>query len=841
MGLLKYNFYVGKRVKYATLTRNRSIDSAGNFIFQSGYWASNKLALGSGEHLVLDIACSTTRSRVYFYDGSGAFLKMTHLLNKRNSVIPSPSGAAYYAVTFVNGDISGVYSEGNEVDFIYLSRIVEPHYKELSKKYARENGQEFFRASLDGKITLFGSDYEHVYSADIEDQFIFLIEKYYPGSDDEQPGWLQYFRGEFSKTDCRFDYERKKCELSISPKDDYTTIMDKYENTYDLIKLAPALSKISLHKRSLMQIYVLGSNTISNFFGGTYWEDEVKEAVDSHDKLVNTHHFAYVMTANEFDVTISDDAEYSEYKIFEGKYTGSNGTWSNENGCTAKVVANRVRFYEGDSTELISTQPTQWSIGYDEFNQAFLITGLTCPLQEYSDGPRIGSIKNIIAYAVYRRLLADIDTMETTDGTKTLYDLPADDFVSDNRNYKKCIGLSGGQVYCTSATTTTPTRYGVNDDGNYFTNQFLPLSLGSIRPLPICRSAWINASLWFAYDSYYEVWEPQIRKRYTINDNYSIADVIKALLSQIDPTLKHEATTEYSQFLYGDTNPLAPERFYVYLTQKSNMLKGDYDQPAQKAEITLAQVMNMLRDCFRCYWYIEDGKLKIEHVWFFINGGSYSTTSKAVVDFVNRYDRFNKKPALYFQSEVEYDKSELAKRYEFSWMDDATEVFGGVVLDVQSNYVQQDKTENINPGQFSSDIDYMLFNPSAFSNDGFALLCPIKNNDGEYELPIVSAALLDDNRQQYTAVAQNWYASWAYLTQRFYTRDMPARLIRSNVSLDLLATPKMSMKRSIEFPWSGEINERWLIHTDLGDGKIDEYSVNMTNGQTKVKLAYSPK
>ena len=172
----------------------------------------------------------------------------------------------------------------------------------------------------------------------------------------------------------------------------------------------------------------------------------------------------------------------------------------------------------------------------------------------------------------------------------------------------------------------------------------------------------------------------------------------------------------------------------MYITQKTNILKGDYDQPAQKAETSLEELMKMLRDCFRCYWYIEDNKFKIEHISFFMRGGSYSYNTSIQLDFTKLVDQFNKKLSSYFQSEVEYDKTDLNQRYEFGWMDDVTDLFGGVTIDVKSNYIQKDKTEEINISQFSSDVDYMLFNPSNFSDDGFALLCPVKNGSS-LELP----------------------------------------------------------------------------------------------------------
>ena len=393
--------------------------------------------------------------------------------------------------------------------------------------------------------------------------------------------------------------------------------------------------------------------------------------------------------------------------------------------------------------------------------------------------------------------------------------------------------------FCTSRAVDKPTRYGLNDYNQYFTNEFIPSTAGIGRPLPISRNSWANASLWYVYDSYYSLFEQRLRKQYTLRDSYSIAAAIKVLLKEIDPTLQHEATAEYSRFLYDATTPMSMARFYVYITQKTNILKGEYDQPAQKAEVSLEDVMKMLRDCFRCYWYIEDNKFKIEHISFFMRGGSYSYNTSIQLDFTKLVDQFNKKLSSYFQSEVEYDKTDLNQRYEFGWMDDVTDLFGGVTIDVKSNYVQKDKTEEINISQFSSDVDYMLFNPSNFSDDGFALLCPIKNGSS-LELPIIETRLIDENGDTYNAVIQNFYAAWAYLV-RFYMYDMPASNLDCNVLGDLYANGiKMCMEHTIEFPIEEDLNELELIKTTIGNGKIDEISVNVNTRHAKVRLLYVP-
>lgn len=665
---------------------------------------------------------------------------------------------------------------------------INPHYKELNKKYAKENSQEFFRLTLDGKITLFGDDYELINSAGLEDNLLFVIDKFNRTTNK----WIEYYKGEFNKTDCKLDYEKKSCELKTSPLDQYTQIMNKYDNTYDLIKLAPAISKVNLHKRALMQVYVRGANSISNFLGGTYWEDDVNEVIDSHTDLIEKYYFSYVKAGNEFYISGAGVSDVN------GVYAGTNGNWQKWYG------------YKGQLTKVISkgtaapaTMPTVYAIqsnsnrtaAYDEPTNTYaediykfqiIKTSDSTILYESewqfyinttdidADNIYIGrddikminksntsdsfTISNVFVYHVYQRLLCDVDTVQDSEGVKETYDIPVDDFVFDNRNYKKCIGLRGGLFFCSSRTVTEPTKFGMNDYGEYFTNDFIVSTLGVGRPLPISRNFWVNASLWYVYDSWYEYFEESLRKQYTLRDSYSIGAVIKALLKKIDPSLTHEETSEYSRFLYDSSVPINMNRFYVHITPKSNILKGDYDQAAQKAEITFEELMNMLRDCFRCYWYIEDGKFKVEHIYYFMNGGSYLAQTNYQLDFTKLKDQFNKKLSSYFQSSIEFDKSELNSRYEFNWMDDVTDLMGNVTLDINANYVQKDKTEEVNISQFTSDIDLMLLDPSSFSEDGFALLCPIITSpkDLTYGTIVFNNAFINGD-----GVLQNTAADWA--------------------------------------------------------------------------------
>ena len=834
----KYKFYVGK-IEHISFTEGVRDLSTGEFTNNSDAYTTLSLITVASNKLYVNYKADATHTAyISFYDKSRNYIRYQSVRNEvlgaycNELVIEIPSNVAYIAFTFTksNTNISNVIN----TDFIYFLESVNPHYKELNKKYAKESGQEFFRISLDGKINLFGSDYEAVNNSSLEDRLIFVIEKYSTSASK----FILYYKGEFNKTDCKFDYEKKSCELKTSAIDEYNEVMNKYENTYDLIKLAPAITKINLHKRSLMQVYVRGANSISNFFGGIYWEDDVNEAIDDHNDLINKYYFAYIKAGNEFyirNASISD---------VNGVYAGTNGYWSKWNPghtCQMELVDGSsttywIRLYRNSDNTLLYQSEKRWTVSGPDNKY---IGREDIKMVNVNDSSDTFTIESPFVYHIYRRLLCDVDTVEDSEGVKNTYNLPSDDFVTDNRNYKKCIGLTGGMFFCTSRAVDEPTRYGLNDYNQYFTNEFIPSSAGIGRPLPISRNSWANASLWYVYDSYYSLFEQRLRKQYTLRDSYSIAAAIKALLKEIDPTLQHEATAEYSRFLYDATVPMSMARFYVHITQKTNILKGEYDQPAQKAEVSLEDIMKMLRDCFRCYWYIEDNKFKIEHISFFMRGGSYSYNANIQLDFTKLVDQFNKKLSSYFQSEVEYDKTDLNQRYEFGWMDDVTDLFGGVTIDVKSNYIQKDKTEEINISQFSSDVDYMLFNPSNFSDDGFALLCPIKNGSS-LELPIIETQLIDENGDTYNAVIQNFYAAWAYLV-RFYMYDMPALNLDCNVLGNLYASGvKMCMKHTIEFPIEEDLNELELIKTTIGNGKIDEVSINVNTRRAKVRLLYKP-
>lgn len=240
----------------------------------------------------------------------------------------------------------------------------------------------------------------------------------------------------------------------------------------------------------------------------------------------------------------------------------------------------------------------------------------------------------------------------------------------------------------------------------------------------------------------------------------------------------------------------------------------------------------MLRDCFRCYWFIdEQNRFRVEHISYFMRGGTYTSPPVIGMDLTKQVVTRNGKPWSYARNQYEFDKPEMAARYQFGWMDDVTELFEGFPIDIISKYVNQDNIEQIDISQFTSDVDYILLNPSEISKDGFVLLGAQLVN-GEYKLPYVNFNI---NYSEH--ILQNAWVAFIYL-QQYYMFDMPAR----NVEINGVKQPVYGVKKlktqTIKFPVLTEPDMFNLIKTGLGNGTIQKMSVNLSSRNANTTLKY---
>lgn len=329
--------------------------------------------------------------------------------------------------------------------------------------------------------------------------------------------------------------------------------------------------------------------------------------------------------------------------------------------------------------------------------------------------------------------------------------------------------------------------------------------------------------------------EVKARKAYTLRDAFTLSSCINVLLKEFAPGITHEATPEYSQFLYNTNNPISGQSFKLLISQKSNIINGEYQAPAQKAPVTLQQIMTMLRDIYKCYWYIEDRKFKIEQVSWFRNGGSYGYNPIIDYDLTQLENVRNGKKLAFATSEYSFDKVDMPERYQFEWMDDVTTPFEGLPIEITSKYVTAGKTEEINISNFTSDIDLMLLNPGAISSDGFALFAAVTpSGGGQLELPFTRQTA--DNVEYYL---QNGFLAFINIQPAYWVYDMPARNFKINNSPNYAIGIERKKKQTLNFPaGTTDPNPMQLVKTYIGNGQVDKLSVNLGSRNIKATLKY---
>lgn len=616
-----------------------------------------------------------------------------------------------------------------------------PVYKDdLAIDYALEQNQEFYRGKLSGKLTFQQSDYAFIVSKAFDTRFGLEIFISYDGGQ----SWASYWSGNFWKTDCEFNEDDQTAIVTPSVSDRYNAVLAGMEKEYNLIDLSPEIVPVKADKRPMVQVYVPGQTVIGCFLSGMWWEQEC-EAVDDETKLVNDYYF--VRSNSLFVVDVSGGGSISLPRIFTGEsfspmktgtqdYTNEGYTFRYANYAQPDpdeggfdIVWSIIRNSDSKtlwSKTMVSDVPPQ--LPYQMVLNPVSGSGATGNVTLY-----------LHAMSVYSRLICDTKTIVTGSSTRNTYEIPADDIVENNRNYTRVIGYNFPDSIVFSTTlVATPTKWGIYQPGEYYFNPADNALLGLGEAFPVARNAWGLVSIWYVFSAVDWLVESSARRTFTIRDAYPLSSVISVLLAKIAPGITHEGTTDYSKFLYDTTNPITNIDQRLFITPKSNLVTAGYDQPAQKAPITLKRITDMLRDCFRCYWFIdEQNRFRIEHIQYFRNGGSYSISSDVVVgiDLTTQKVPRNGKEWAFARNQYKFDKPEMAARYQFGWMDDVTQLFEGYPIDIISKYVNPDNIEQIDVSKFTSDIDYILLNPGEISKDGFVLLSAINDNEALLTTP----------------------------------------------------------------------------------------------------------
>lgn len=710
------------------------------------------------------------------------------------------------------------------IAFSLNGRNVHPNYSDgISLQSKRQTGERFRRTELSEKLVFQGEDYDWIVSQAFDTKFILHMDT----------GTMTW-DGVFWKTDCEFNADDRTCSVQPDPYDYYKAVLDGYEKEYDLVKLAPATFPIGMQRRNILQLYVMsngvGDKVVTNVVGGTTWEQDITVSYTevTNSKLVNDWHFA-------------KQKEQQGYSIGGDQYPGF------YEGNTNVQLGNSTIYFTGPNYDMGLWLEASGGGGQGLYLCSGMFTKLTPQLVPGTEHREyIGPAENVFppdyvtigtgitatmaTSTIYARLLC---------GEKiTGYERSAEDIVEYSLNYLSAYpnishAYSGQytayEFVISTEVQNNPTPYGKNSDGKYFVR---PTAYLGSEYIPFAKSSWLPYSLW--------IWAAEANvdqgsDSYSLNDAYPIESCINILLGKITADSGKPVTFALadSLFLNGDS-PLRTGR-KLFISQLSNVKKTYYQNAAQTGKITLKQILDMLRDCFHCYWHIDsNGAMHIEHISWYMNGGTYSADSRTPsADLTEMVHPRNFHTWDFGQNTYGFDKVSLPERIEMTFATSQTEPFNGNAIQYQSGYVKKGSIDRVTVSNFYSDVDWLISGASGTGDDGWVVLDAL-DNSGTYTSALVSLNLFGAQWN-----LQNGYMSFAYLETNFFGYDMSAPVAQYEGNYTMTCTDTVRARtQQVVFPCSAALSDFSLVKTGVGTGEIDsvEYKIKSGSAQADLKL-----
>ena len=720
-----------------------------------------------------------------------------------------------------------------KINGVYTQEDVHPVFgDDIKINISREENQIFRREKIEGTFKFVNKDFDLIYECSIFTKFTLEIyrEDVFVGS------------AGFIRTDCEFNLDDKICSVKLTTKDIYEKILNGYDNKYNLVKLAPQRESVTMTKRAVLQFYVRGENVVTNVVGGVHYEQSCKEVYDAK-ALGDIYHFggylplSYIYINKVIDATAPSDV-LGRYFIDNSIAGGAAIIYINSSNSNYRI---QLTYVASEWVLLLidsSTNKTLASANVPNVQSGS--QAITFTKSGSSGGDYASGIYNSDG-DLYCRLLLP----KQFDNS---YQRSMDDDITDyDSNYPYVGGVSldrfAPKMKMVVDKSVTPTEWGIDSEGTYFQYPILTASQqeNGSSPIPIGQSHWERMSSWLLSDDDVNDLVDDFYATFILKDSYPIGSAIAVLLKEIDDNISFEDTQDYSMFLYSG----AMQELYSYdflgcrnalhITPISNIKKTFYEQAAQRGEISLKQIFDMLRNVYNCYWFIDSEKrLRIEHIVYFKNGNSYTSEKPTPsIDVTIKKNLPTWESWGFAQNTVEYETDKCPARYEFKWGDKCTYPFVGEPIDVKDIYLDASQKESVGIENFLADIDYIVSNPSGVSDDLFAVF---EVNKSTKKVDILDVRL-NDASPKYKI--QNPYLSMIVAERFYYPFDLSGwKASAGQYELDVYKT-KGIKKQTLSCPLTlAEMRSIGVIRTELGNGTIDKLEAEINTLYAKNTIYY---
>ena len=294
---------------------------------------------------------------------------------------------------------------------------------------------------------------------------------------------------------------------------------------------------------------------------------------------------------------------------------------------------------------------------------------------------------------------------------------------------------------------------------------------------------------------------------------------VKSDFFQINPV--NVSSTNYVTGLASLVN-------HIVVYQKSDIKRPNNSENATIATTTMEKLILGLCKMFNLKYRIKNGVFELEHVSFFNKGTTIDLT-------LPKYDRYTKYKNRYtYKSEVivKYEKLKFMEAFNLDFVGLPIEYIGScITTDVEK------QTKEIEAEDITTDVEFCLRNFDEDSNsvddNGLSLIAAYVNNGTHYMLqdtPILDVVAKANNTLS-AALLEDKYWKWE--------RILLGGIINNNAYVFNSSVPlKKGVKITFPVCCDDVIVLGDYFKTQLGNGIVENASLNIANETMEVELAY---
>lgn len=670
---------------------------------------------------------------------------------------------------------------------------------------AKESGQVFFREKLETQLTFVGADYQWIMAQPFDDEVFCLI--FIKNDGVLAKGWT----GKFTRTDCRINEVDAIIRVTPSTRDYYDEVLSIMDNEVNIKELPIASKKILMPIFDVVQLYRAGESSITNYVGGEMWNVDVSREISNYNELMDLNFY------NTFGIITPK---------LVGNITAVFDTQSYLRTYQASVTLSMIDISSTYTLNIVISENGAYNV---------LLSYNGVVLGHYDGSDETGWIKDndehIVCQIIMQHSPIFSRYLAVSGGSENV-----DEFGQIGKNFKYVKPLTSANNYGFEISVSTffsnyETRWGAVYDGNTPTGQYYARQHWSgYDALPILQNYWsVRGSAWFLIHLSESTDVPYGMA--FVPDCYEVGNLINAICDSQNVNISLPKNNSGSEFLYSPQPPISGWHagYEIYFTAKSNVANINADEPAAIVKCSLATVLNFLKNALNVRWCIDGGHLKVEHIAYFKNGGSYAGSPTIGYDLTEMINSRNGKPWAFGQNDYSFEKIKMPEFVKWEWMDASDVFFDGTGFVCKSKFVQQGNTETINVANITTNVGYVVTRPGEISLDGVCVFLTVAEriNIGAY--PKMNL------RGDYNVVNPEM-AMWN-LQQGVLLYDAPCDKIevsdteRDNVDAVLSKTSEAT------FP---ALNVDTLQHvkTNVGEGVIDTLNIYINNNVVKTKLMY---